>query len=79
MTESDNRRKWQYTLDDIAAAACVSIHTVRDHKAKGWLIPGDLPQVSRYIVGNRMKPSQRGVGEYDPVWGSEDGKGARHD
>ena len=68
MTDTDNRRKWAYSLHDIADAAGVSIHTVRDHKAKGWLVPADMQNVSRYIVGNRMKP-QSTVGDYDPVWG----------
>jgi len=75
MSQPNNRRKWEYTLEDIAAAAGVSVHTVRDHKEKKWLDPGDLMQVGRYIVGNRMKPQaapKRVVGEYDATWGDGD-------
>jgi len=51
---SDVRRKWEYTLEDIAAASRVSINTVRDHKQQRFLKPDNLRSVAEYVVGNRM-------------------------
>jgi len=74
MSDQDNRRKWEYTLEDIAEHSGVSIHTVRDHKAKGFLQPADLSNVARYIVGHRFaRPpgvtGRKGAVETD-AWGN---------
>jgi hypothetical protein len=78
MAEVDPRRKWEYTLEDIADAAGLSVHTVRDHKVKGYLIPGNFLNTCRYVVGNRMTLEAKRETVED-AWGGEHGKSARHE
>lgn len=61
-------RKWVYTLQDIADASGVSIHTVRDHKAQGFLDPDNLASVSQYIVSERTRIHLRSGKDVDE-WG----------
>jgi len=55
----DTKRVWKYTLEDIANDCGLSIHTVREHKRKGWLVPGDRKNLARYIHGHQMRMRQK--------------------
>ncbi len=45
-----NRRKWQYTMTDIALVMRRSVHTVRDDKVAGKFDPADFCSVVQYIL-----------------------------
>ena len=71
-----NKRKWEYTLQDIADSSKQSINTVRDHKQQGVLEPDKLTSVARYIISMRQlhairntKKSVKGMLEVDE-WGN---------
>ena len=71
-----NKRKWEYTLQDIADSSKQSINTVRDHKQQGVLEPENLTSVARYIVSMRQlfairktKKQVKGMLEVDE-WGN---------
>jgi len=57
----DNRRKWEYTLAEIAEASGVSVHTVRDHRLQGHFDPGNLESVARYITAYRAVNNMKSV------------------
>jgi hypothetical protein len=46
------KRRWEYTLQTIADAAGLSVHTVRDHKRAGELDPADFLRTCKYVVSN---------------------------
>ena len=50
-----NKRKWKYTLKDIADLTGRSIHTVRDDKRLGVLKPDTLMGVYMYVLRVGMK------------------------
>jgi len=45
--------EYSFTMQDIADASGVSLHTVRDHRQQGLLNIQDLADVARYIAGYR--------------------------
>ena len=47
MTE---KRKWEYTLEDIAKVAMRSIHSVRDDKQNGVFDPASFRSVCLYVA-----------------------------
>jgi hypothetical protein len=49
------RRKWTYSLSQIAEAAAASVFTVRRHVKEGKLNPDSLVSVSCYIASRRLQ------------------------
>jgi len=54
VAEYSRLRSWAYTLKDIAFVSNRSLNTVRDHKEKGELEPGDFNSVAAYITRARI-------------------------
>jgi len=71
-----DKRKWVYTLQDIADASRRSIHSVRDDRAASVFDPNDLESVAEYVQGYRTIAKIR---DDEAAWGGPGGKGARHD
>lgn len=46
-------------MQDIADHSKQSINTVRDHKEQGWLLPGNLYSVSKYISSMRQLKEEK--------------------
>jgi len=55
MTQSTNKRKWEYDTNVIAAATGQSVEVVRDHKQGGKFNPDDFVSVCRYVVGKILE------------------------
>ena len=66
---------YEYTVSDIAEAAMVPVHTVRDHIQAGELKPDSITDVARYISGYRAikvakRRDERGLqGNEVDAWG----------
>ena len=48
------KKRWAYSLQEIADAAGLSIHTVRYHRRTGLLSPEDFVNVCSYVVSKRL-------------------------
>lgn len=68
------KRKWSYSLEDIATASGVSIHTVRHHRQDGTLTPESIIDVARYVSGWRAikaAQNQKGMNTHETdIWGN---------
>lgn len=52
--DEERSRSWWYTLKEISAVSGVSIHSVRDAKQRGELVPWDLGNVAEWVAAKRM-------------------------
>ena len=48
------KRKWTYTLSEIANASHTTLRSIREHRRKGVFNPDSIVSVASYIIGRRM-------------------------